>query len=215
MAEAPVDDAKLVKNALGGTVNDVILASVAGSLHRFFDHRGIDSAGKTLRAMVPVSTRDASQKMALGNRVSNIFVNLPIGPMDPAERLHAITAMTKDLKSSHQAIGASALMGAGTWAPPTLHALAARLASRGRFINLTVSNVPGPQVPLYMDGARLALTYPLMPLGENSALSIGITSLSGVMGFGLTSDWDTLPDIDVLRAGILGSLDELKKAAGG
>lgn len=214
IAEAPVDDAKMIKNALGGTVNDVILASVAGGLHRFLTNRGIDSAGMTLRAMVPVSTRDPSQRMSLGNRVSNIFVPLPVGPMDPRQRLQAITARTKDLKQSHQAIGASALMNAGTWAPPTLHALGARLMSRGRFINLTVSNVPGPQVPLYLDGARLALTYPFMPLGENAAVSIGITSLSGVMGFGITSDWDTLPDIDVLRDGILASIDDMKKVAG-
>lgn len=214
MTEASVADFKQVKNALGGTVNDVVLAVVAGSVHRFLTRRGIPSTGLSFRTMVPVSTRDDSQRMAFGNRVSNIFVELPVGPMDPVERLHAITAITKDLKSSHQAIGASALMDIGTWAPPTLHALAARLMSRGRFINLVVSNVPGPQVPLYLCGARLVTTYPMMPLAETCALSIAVTSLTGVMGFALTSDWDSLPDIDVLAAGIGESLDELTKAAG-
>ncbi len=213
MTEAPVDDFKAVKNALGGTVNDVVLTVVAGTLHRFLEHRGIPTDGMSQRAMVPVSTRDETQRMKLGNRVSNIFVDLPVGPMEPADRLHRVAAATKDLKSSHQAVGASALMNAGTWAPPTLHALAARLMARRRFINLVVSNVPGPQVPLYMDGAKLVLTYPLMPLGESCGLSIAVTSLSGVMGFGITSDWDTVPDIDVLRDGIGASLEELKKAA--
>lgn len=212
-AEASVADFKAVKNALGGTVNDVVLAVVAGSLHRFLEGRDIDTEGLTLRAMVPVSTRDDSQRMLFGNKISNIFVALPVGPMEPQDRLRAITATTKDLKASHQAVGASALMNIGTWAPPTLHALAARLASRGRFVNLVVSNVPGPQVPLYFDGARLVAAYPMMPLGESMALSIAVTSFGGVMGFGLTSDWDTMPDIDALRDGLLTSLEDLKKAA--
>lgn len=214
MAEAHIEDFKLVKNALGGTVNDVVLAVVAGSINRFLAHRAIDSVGLSFRTMVPVSTRDESQRMALGNRVSNIFVDLPVGPMEPADRLRAITAITKDLKSSHQAIGASALMEIGTWAPPTLHALAARLMSRGRFINLVVSNVPGPQVPMFLAGARLVANYPMMPLAESCGLSIAVTSLSGIMGFGLTADWDALPDIDVLADGLLVALDDLKKASG-
>lgn len=213
MVEAPVDDFKAVKRALGGTVNDVVLAVVAGAIHRFLRKRGITDA-TTFRTMVPVSTRDESQRMALGNRVSNIFVDLPVGEMAPAERLTAITSATQDLKASHAAVGATTLMELGTWAPPTLHALAARLMSRGRFINLVVSNVPGPQVPLYMLGARLVATYPMMPLAERCALSIAVTSLTGVMGFGLTSDWDSLPDIEYLADGILATLDELKKAAG-
>ena len=207
MAEAPVDDFKRIKNALGGKVNDVVLTVVAGALHRFLENRGIPTEGMTQRAMVPVSTRDESQRSKLGNRVTNIFVDLPVGPMEPAQRLARIIEVTKDLKSSHQAVGASALMNAGTWAPPQLHAMGARLMARRRFINLVVSNVPGPQVPLYMDGARLALTYPLMPLGESCGLSIAVTSLSGVMGFGLTSDWDTVPDLGVIREGMLASLD--------
>lgn len=214
MVDAPVADFKKIKNALGGTVNDVVLTVVASSLHAFLTRRGLPTEGKTMRAMVPVSTRDDSQRMALGNRITNLFVDLPVGPMSPADRLHAVSGITKDLKASHQAIGAAALMSLGTFAPPTLHALGARLMSRGRFINLVVSNVPGPQIPLYMAGARLVATYPMMPLAEATALSIACTSLAGTMGFGLTSDWDTLPDIDGLAEGLLTALDELTKAAG-
>jgi WS/DGAT/MGAT family acyltransferase len=214
MTEAPVEDFKLVKNALGGTVNDVVLATVGGALHRFMTRRALPTAGATMRAMVPVSTRDESQRMALGNRVSNIFVDIPVGPMDPAERLAAITRTTKDLKSAHQALGADVIMNAATWAPPTLHALGARLMNRQRWMNLVVSNVPGPQIPLYLDGARLVVMYPLMPLAETVALSIAVTSLAGVMGFGLTGDWDSLPDIDYLAESFGAALDDLKKAAG-
>ncbi len=214
MCEVPVTDAKLIKNALGGTVNDVVLATVAGALHRLLRERGEATSGLSLRAMVPVSTRDDSQKMAMGNRVASIFVDLPVGAIDPATRLRKITALTKDLKSSHQAVAAGALMAIGQWAPPTLHGLAARLVARQRLINLTVSNVPGPQVPLYLAGAKMLVTYPVMPLGETTALSIAVTSLSGIMGFGFTADWDAVPDINVLAEGLLASVEDLKKAAG-
>lgn len=214
MAEVGVDEAKAVKNALGGTVNDVILATVAGALHRFLKGRGERTSGVSLRALVPVSIRDESQRMALGNRVSMFFVDLPVGRMDAGRRLRRVIAVTRELKSKHQAVAASALIGLGTWAPPTLHGLAARLVARQRVANLVVSNVPGPQVPLYLAGARQVTTYPVMPLGPTMALSVAVTSLSGVMGFGLTADWDAVPDVEDLAAGILESFEGLKKAAG-
>jgi diacylglycerol O-acyltransferase / wax synthase len=214
MAEAPVSEFKAIKNALGGTVNDVVLATVAGALHRFLKRRGEPTQGLSLRAMIPVSTRDDSQKMALGNQVTSIFVDLPVGPMDAATRLRAITAATKDLKQSHQAVAAGALMNIGTWAPPTLHGLAARLVARQRLLNLVISNVPGPQMPIYLAGAKLLGTYPVMPLGETLALAIALTSLAGTMAFGITSDWDSMPDIDLFAADMQASILELKKAAG-
>lgn len=214
-AEAPVDDAKAIKNALGGTVNDVILAVVAGSLRRLLIERGEEpSEGERLRAMVPISTRDVSQRMALGNRISMFFVDLPTGPMDAADRLRQITAATRDLKESKQAVGAASIMGVGRWAPPTLHALTSRVVARQRFANVIVSNVPGPQIPLYMAGARMVVTFPVMPLAETMALSVAITSLSGIMGFGFTGDWDAMPDIELLADGVLASVEELKKSAG-
>ncbi|MGH2709956.1 MAG: WS/DGAT/MGAT family O-acyltransferase [Actinomycetota bacterium] len=213
MAEVPVADAKAVKNALGGTVNDVVLAAVAGSLRKLLEHRGEKPTG-SLRAMVPVSTRDVSKRMALGNQVSMFFADLPVGIADPKKRLEKISAVTKELKSSHQAIAATRLINTAQWTPPTLHGLAARLLARSRFANLVVSNVPGPQIPLYLSGAQLVVAYPVMPLGPALGLSVAVTSLSGTMGFGFTGDWDAVPDIDFLPEGLLESMAELKKAAG-
>ena len=126
-----------------------------------------------------------------------------------------IRTATAHLKESNEAVGAEFLMSIGSWAPPTIHAMAARLASRSKLINLVVSNVPGPQIPMYMGGARLLAQYPMMPIAENMGLSIAVTSLAGTMAFGLTADWDTLPDVEVLAHGIEEALAELVKAAGG
>ena len=214
MMEAPVSSFKDVKRALGGTVNDVVLATVAGSLHRLLRYRREPTRGRFLRAMVPVSVRSRDQKDALGNRVSSWLVDLPVGPMGAKRRLSLIRKITQELKESKQAVGAEFLMNIGTWAPPTIHGMAARLAARGRFINLVVSNVPGPQIPLYIAGARLMASYPIMPIAENMGLSVACTSLAGTMAFGLTADWDTLPDIEYLAAAMDESLSELLKASG-
>ena len=215
MVEAPVQTLKDVKNALGGTVNDVVLATVAGGLHRLFRYRREPTRQRVLRAMVPVSVRTDAESSALGNRVSTIFVDLPIGPMGAKKRLHLITEKTRHLKESNYAVGAEFLMNIGTWAPPTIHAMAARAAARTRLINLVVSNVPGPQIPMYIAGARLLAQYPIMPIAETMGLSIACTSLAGTMAFGITADWDTLPDIEVLAQAMDESLSELRKAAGG
>jgi len=213
MAEIPVHEVKAIKDALGGTVNDVVLAAMAGALHRFLEARGEATEGRTLRAMVPVSTRDESQRMALGNQVSSFFVDLPVGPMEATERLRTVSKATSTLKSSNQAVAATQLMQLGNFTPPTLHALAARLGTRQRFANLVISNVPGPQVPMYLAGSRLIVNYPVMPLTETGALLTAVTSLAGVMGFGFTGDWDAVHDIDRLPEGLLESFTELKKAA--
>jgi WS/DGAT/MGAT family acyltransferase len=214
MMEAPVSSFKDVKNALGGTVNDVVLATVAGAMHRLLRYRREPTRDRFLRAMVPVSVRSNDQQDAMGNRVSSWLVDLPVGPMGAKRRLTLIRRITEDLKESKQALGAEFLMNIGTWAPPTIHGMAARLAARSRLINLVVSNVPGPQIPLYIAGARLVASYPIMPIAENMGLSIACTSLAGTMAFGLTADWDTLPDIEYLAAAMDESLSELLKAAG-
>ena len=144
MVEAPVQTFKDIKNALGGTVNDVVLATVAGGVHRLFRYRRETSRDRSLRAMVPVSVRADAEASVMGNRVSSIFVDLPIGPMTSKRRLSVIREKTKHLKDSNYAVGAEFLMNIGSWAPPTIHAAAARLAGRSRFINLVVSNVSGP-----------------------------------------------------------------------
>jgi diacylglycerol O-acyltransferase len=214
MTEAPVQSFKEIKRALGATVNDVVLATVAGGLYRLFRERGERTRGRTLRAMVPVSVRTKDERHTLGNRVSSIFVDLPVGPMGAKRRLAIVRQATRDLKESNQAVGAEFLMNIGMWAPPTIHAMAARVAARSRLINLVVSNVPGPQMPLFIAGARLLAHYPTMPLAETMGLSVAVTSLAGTMAFGLTADWDTVPDIEALARGLEDALAELQKAAG-
>ena len=215
MTEAPVFRFKEIKDALGGTVNDVVLTVVAGGLHELLRAAGDEpKPDATLRAMVPVSVRSDDEKMALGNRVSMIFVDLPVGPMAPEERLSRIRERTKGIKDSMMALGAESIMNIGTWAPPTLHAMAARLVSRGHWFNLVISNVPGPQVPMYIAGARLLVNYPVMPLAENVGLSVAVTSLAGTMGFGFTGDWDAIPQIHQLAGYVEESLNQLSKAAG-
>jgi WS/DGAT/MGAT family acyltransferase len=214
MVEAPVQTFRDIKRALGATVNDVVLTTVAGGLHRFLRHRGEPTQDRFLRAMVPVSVRSKDERSAMGNRVSSIFVDLPVGRMGGKRRLAMIRERTKHLKESNAAVGAEFLMNIGSWAPPTIHAMAARLAARGRVFNLVVSNVPGPQIPMYIAGAKLLAQYPIMPIAETMGLSIAATSLAGTMAFGLTADWDTLPDIEFLAAAMEESLVELRKAAG-
>ncbi|MFN2544915.1 MAG: wax ester/triacylglycerol synthase family O-acyltransferase [Actinomycetota bacterium] len=214
MTEAPVYRFKEIKDALGGTVNDVVLTVVSGGLHKLLRGRREATRDRRLRAMVPVSVRSDAEKMALGNRVSMIFTDLPVGPMPPEKRLALVREQTRHIKESTMALSAEAIMNLGTWAPPTLHALAARLMARGRWFNLVISNVPGPQVPMYIAGARMIASYPVMPLTENVGLSVAVTSLAGVMGFGFTGDWDATPDIDDLAIHVEESLAELGKAAG-
>ncbi len=213
MAEAPLQRFKDVKDVLGGTVNDVVLAAVGGALHRLLRHRGEPTRGRTLRVMVPVSVRGRGDG-PLGNRVAPAFVDLPVGAMGPKRRLARVREGTAHLKGSMMAMGADAIIGLGAYAPGGLLAGAARLVSRGPWFNLVVSNVPGPQQPMYLAGARLLAHYPSIPLGENSALSIACTSLAGTMAFGLTADWDAMADLDRLALALDEAIAELAKAAG-
>jgi diacylglycerol O-acyltransferase len=213
MTEAPVQRFKDVKDALGGTLNDVILTTVGGALHRLLRERREPTSGRTLRAMVPVSVR-SSVDPETGNRVAPAFVDIPVGRMGPRRRLLEIRAGTKHLKESMMAMSADTIIGLGAYAPGGLLAGAARLASRGPWFNLVVSNIPGPPQPMYLAGARLVASYPSMPLGQNSALSIACTSLAGTMAFGLTGDWDAMPDIDRLAIALEESFEEICKIAG-
>jgi diacylglycerol O-acyltransferase len=213
MTEAPLQRFRDVKDALGGTVNDVVLTVVAGALHELLKARREPTRGRTLRVMVPVSVRAGTDDGA-GNRVAPAFVDMPVGTMSPKRRLAEVRKGTRFLKDSMMALGADAIIGLGAYAPGGLLAAAARAVSRGRWFNLVVSNIPGPQQALYLAGARLVASYPSMPLGENSALSIACSSLGGVMAFGLTGDWDGVPDIHTLASAIDDSLEEICKAAG-
>lgn len=212
-AEAPFADLRVIKKGLGGTVNDAVLTAVAAGLHRVLTERGEPTKGRTLRAMIPVSVRSKAEQGEVGNRVAPAFLDLPVGRMTPRSRLSKVRAVAAELKSSSMAASADSIIGLGAYAPPALHATAARLVSRQRWFNLVVSNVPAPQVPLYLAGARLEANYPTMPLGENCGLSVACTSLGGTMAFGLTADWDLVRDIEVLARGIEDGVRELKAAA--
>jgi diacylglycerol O-acyltransferase len=205
---------KAIKNALGGTVNDVVLAAVAGALGRHLRRLGHPTRGLELRAMVPVSIRADVERGALGNKVSAIYAPLPVGVVDPIERLREVHEATRDLKSSGQAVGAEVLTQIAGFAPPTIMAQAARLQARQRFFNLVVTNVPGPQHPLYLVGRRLEQIYPMVPLAANQALGIALLSYDGNLDFGLCADFDGLPELDELAGDLRASLDELAEAAG-
>src|SRR5918995_6600840 len=200
---------KQIKNALGGTVNDVVLAVVTGGLGRYLRAHGHSTADLELRAMVPISVRSEEERGALGNRVSAMMAPLPVGVEDPVKRLHMITETMGDLKDSRQAVGATLLTELTTFAPPTIVAQAARLQSRQRFFNLVVTNVPGPQFPLYVLGRELLATFPMVPLAKRQAVCVGILSYNAQVNFGLIGDYDAMPGLDQLGGDLESSLAEL------
>jgi diacylglycerol O-acyltransferase / wax synthase len=208
-----LSDVKAIKDAFSTTVNDVVLALVADATGRYLRHRGARTDRLWLRAMVPVSTRSASQEHHLGNRVVSVFVDLPMFEMDPIERLHLCHDAMREVKSSHAAVGAGWLIGLGDFAPPTIHAMASRVAVNSRLFNFLVTNVPGPQLPVYCMGARLLGAFPFTPLAANHGYGVGVTSLDGWMNFGFTADYDTVPDVDLLPGFLVAALEELDACA--
>lgn len=210
MAATDLDDYKKVRKVHGGTVNDVVLATVAGALRSWLLTRGESvTPTTTIRAMVPVSVRAEGQEM--GNRVSSYFVDLPVGEGNPVMRLHQVSFAMRGHKESGQSVGADALVQMSGFAPPTIHSLGARVASSftRRLFNLVVTNVPGPQFPLYAAGAKMLSMYPVVPLAKGQAVSCGLTSYDGGVYYGLNADRDAMPDVDVLASLIEESLAEL------
>jgi diacylglycerol O-acyltransferase len=206
---------KAVKNALGATVNDVVLAAVAGALGGYLRAHGeVTDDTTVLRAMVPVSVRADVERGALGNRVAAMWAPLPVGLMDPVQRLLTISREMEGIKDSGQAVGAQVLTELTGFAPPTIMAQAARLQARQRMFNLVVTNVPGPQMPLFLLGRQLDGMFPMVPLAANQALGIAIMSYNGQLNFGLNSDYDALPDLEALGDQLRASVDELVAAAG-
>src|SRR4051794_24216479 len=205
---------KAAKDALGGTVNDVVLTVVAGALRAHLFRRGRDPERLELKAMVPISVRADAERGALGNRVAAMYAPLPVGLDDPVERFRFVHSAMAGLKESGQAVGAQAITRLADAAAPTVLDQAARLQSRQRFFNLTVTNVPGPQVPLYMMGRRLEAFYPKVPLVLNTALGIAIMSYDGRLFFGLLGDYDALADIDAVAADLDAAIRELAASAG-
>jgi WS/DGAT/MGAT family acyltransferase len=205
---------KAIKDALGGTINDVVLAAVSGALGRFMRRRGHPTEGMELRAMVPVSVRADAERGALGNRVAAMWAPLPLYAVDPIERFRIVSEAMRGLKESGQAVGAEVLTQLSGFAPTTVLAQAARLQARQRFFNVVVTNVPGPQVPLYLLGRRMNDVFPMVPLAAGQALGIAIMSYHGTINFGLLADYDVLPDLDDLAADLVASIEELVMVGG-
>jgi WS/DGAT/MGAT family acyltransferase len=208
----PLDDLKAIKRELGGTVNDVILAAAAGGLQRLFEHRG-ENEVNTVRAMVPVSVRKASEQLALGNRVSSLFVELPVAEPDPLLRYRKTVAAAEELKAAGQAAGGETLVELAGAAPPLIHGVVARLAFTPRLFNLTITNVPGPQTTFYALGAPMRHIVPLVPIFAGHALGIAAVSYDGEVAFGLNADRAKVPDLDVLRDGIEASVTDMQREA--
>jgi len=205
---------KAIKDSLGGTLNDVVLASVCLSLGRYLREHGHDTTDLVLKAMVPVSVRSEAQRGALGNQVAAMWAPLPVGVESPKECLHQISTAMDDLKHSGQAVGAQVLTNLAGFAPPTILSQAARLQARQPFFNLVVTNVPGPQIPLYLLGRRLQALYPVVPLAQRQALGIAVMSYDGHLGFGLLGDYDALPDLEQIALDLQWAIAALARAAG-
>lgn len=209
----PLADLKAVKGGLGGTVNDVALAAVTGGLRRLLDARHEHPPDQGLRAMVPMNVRQASERLALGNRISSLFVHLPVAAPTPEERYERVMAEAEELKRGSQSLGTSTIISLAGLAPPAIHAHVARALYATRLFNVTVTNVPGPQMTLYALGARLREIIPLVPLAAEHAVGVAIFSYDGTVVFGLNAAADAVPDLDVLRDGIAAEIDALRRLA--
>jgi diacylglycerol O-acyltransferase / wax synthase len=218
IARTQLEDYRKIRSAHGCTVNDVVLTVVAGALRSWLLSRGEPvTSSSSVRAMVPMSVRgqadvpSSTTTGSLGNRVSSFLVDLPVGEPSPVVRLHQVTHAMQESTASAQSVGADTLVRIGGFAPPTLHALGARAASgfSKRIFNLVVTNVPGPQFPLYAAGARMLELFPVVPLAKGQALALGLTSYDGGVYYGLNGDRDAMPDVDVLAGMVHESLDEL------
>jgi diacylglycerol O-acyltransferase len=204
-----LEDFKLVKNAFGCTVNDVVLAVVAGALRDFMIARGVRTEGLELRALVPVSVRAEDEHQQLGNRIVAMRGPLPVYIPDPVQRLLFVKHEMDGLKESKQALGAEVIAGVQNFAPPTILAQASRLNFSTRLFNLIVTNVPGPQFPLYVLGRKMLEAYPVAFLPQHHALAIAIMSYNGQMNFGLLGDLDAMDDIDPFGESIASELATL------
>ncbi len=208
-----LDEYKEIKNALGGTVNDVVLAVVTGAMRRWLRLRGVRVEGLELRALVPVSIRSQGEHGQLGNRIAAMRGPLPVYCRNPVECLDLVRDSMANLKESKQALGAEVIAGLQDFAPPTLLAQASRLNFSTRLFNVIVTNVPGPQFPLYLLGREIEEIVPVAFLPENHALAVAIMSYNGRLDFGLLGDYDAMPDLDDLGLFIEDAVVELLEEA--
>jgi len=208
-----LDEFRQVKHALGGTVNDVVLTVVSGALREWLHSRGVRTEGLELRGLVPVSIRGDQERGQLGNRIAAMRGPLPVYIADPVARLRFVKQEMDGLKESKQALGAEVIASVNNFAPPTILAQASRINFSTRLFNLIVTNVPGPQFPLYVLGRELQDLFPIAFLPEHHALAVAIMSYNGRLNFGLLADYDAVPDLGVIEQGIRDSLAELQRAA--
>jgi len=210
--DLPLDDLKSVKNKLGGSLNDVVLGIAAGAVRQFLiGARGYDVSEAAFRVMNPVSTRRADQRGALGNQVAMWLIDLPIDEADPFARYRLIKERTQNLKKSNQALGAATLVEISSGTPITLLSLANRVVgSRVRPFNMTVTNIPGPQFPMYLLESEMLANYPMVPLWAQHGLGIALFSYNGRLHWGIQADYDTLPDSDQFLQAIQDSFVELR-----
>jgi len=213
--ETPLHAVKGIKNALGGSVNDVVLAITAGAVRRFLlEERDFDVTDVEFRAMNPVSTRNADQSSVLGNQVAMWLLDLPIQEPDPLRRLEKVKEETRNLKKTNQALGAATLVELSSGTPITLLSLANRVVgSRIRPFNMTVTNIPGPQFPMYLLESEMIANFPMVPLWAKHGLGIALFSYNGRLLWGIHADYDTLPDSDRFLAAIQESFRELREAS--
>jgi diacylglycerol O-acyltransferase len=213
-----LEDYRKVRREHGGTVNDVVLATVTGALRSWLMTRAEPVHGsRTLRAMVPVSVIDTDlEPTSLGSQVDVHLLSLPIGESSPVVRLHQVSYALKAHKETGRAVAAERIADVHGFAPTTFHALGARVAAGAprRGFSLVITNVPGPQFPLYAAGAQMLDTYPVLPLIQGHGLAIGVTSYDGHVFFGLTGDRDAFPDLDVLAQCLVEAIDELADTVG-
>jgi len=208
-----IDDVKAIRRSLGGSLNDVVLTIVSGAVRRFMQRRLVDPARLDFRVMAPVSVRTEEEKGALGNRVSAWIVDIPLAEPDPRKRLSAISRTTGELKQNKSAVGAELLTQVAEWTPSTILSLAARNGSRFIPFNLVVTNVPGPQIPMYFMGARMIETFPHVPLIDNLGLGIALMSYDGNLCWRFNADYDLLPDLKAFITGVQDSFEELMTLA--
>jgi diacylglycerol O-acyltransferase / wax synthase len=206
---AEVDELKAIKNRLGGTLNDVVLAAAAGGLRRLLNERGEELPSVGLRAMVPVNIRTAGDHLTMGNRISSLFVHLPVAEADPRRRYDRQKEEAETLKSGTQSTGSSTLIDLTTHMPPVLHSFMARSMYATRLFNVTITNVPGPQLPLYYFGSRVQEIWPLVPIAAEHSIGLAVFSYDGTLFFCINADRDTVPDLEILNQGIADSLVEL------
>jgi WS/DGAT/MGAT family acyltransferase len=208
-----IGEIKTVRRALGGSLNDIVLTVVTGAVRRFLLRRHVNPATIEFRIMAPVSVRTEDERGTLGNRVSAWLLPLPVSVADPRKQLQIISAQTDELKRSKQAVGASVLTQMAEWTPSTLLALAGRNVTRLLPFNMVVTNVPGPQMPMYMLGSRMIESYPHVPLVDGLGLGIALLSCEGKLCWGFNADYDLIPDLRAFVDAISESFRELRQLA--